>query len=81
MSSKFKVGDRVRVTDSNPLFAKLTGDDFIGKEGEVTKLGGTGDPDEGAVVTNEEFPCGDDSYGEHGMWFPDCWLELVQTDG
>ena len=77
MSFKFKVGDKVRVTDSNPLFAAITGNQFVGKEGEVTKLGGTASPEEGAVVTNEEFPSGDDSYGEHGVWFPDSMLELV----
>ena len=79
MSFRFKVGDRVRINPSNSMFAVLTGDKFVGKEGEVTQLGGTATPDEGAVVTNEEFPCGDESYGEHGHWFPDKWLELVDT--
>jgi len=69
MSFKFKVGDNVRVT-SDALM-------FTGMEGEVTKLGGCATPDKGAVVTNEEFPSGDDSYGEHGIWFPDASLELV----
>ena len=78
MSFKFKVGDKVRVNGSNPLFALFTGDEFIGKEGVVTKLGGKATPDKGVVVTNEEFPSGDASYGEHGHWFPDTWLELVK---
>lgn len=69
MISKFKVGDKVRVTED----AKM----FIGKEGVVTKIGGWGTLVKGAVVTNETFPCGNDAYGEHGVWFPDDWLELV----
>lgn len=70
MSFKFKVGDKVRVSNEAIMFA--------GEEGEVTGLGGTATPEQGAVVTNEEFESGDDSYGEHGIWFPDDWLELVQ---
>ena len=80
MSFKFKIGDKVRVTDANPLFTAITGVQFVGKEGEVTQLGGIATPDRGAVVTNEEFISGDDSYGEHGHWFPDRWLELVESD-
>ena len=81
MSFKFKVGDKVRVVDSNPMFKAITGMDFIGKEGEVTQLGGAATPDKGAVVTSETFPsgCGENSYGERGYWFSDDLLELVQT--
>ena len=75
MSFKCKVGDRVRVTGSPPIIAMLAGFNPEGKEGEVTQLGGVATPKEGAVVTNEEFLSGHDSYGEHGHWFPDAWLE------
>ena len=65
---KFKVGDKVRITD---------GIMYVGSEGEVTKLGGVAAPEKGAVVTNETFLSGDDSYGEHGVWFHDHWLEKI----
>lgn len=71
MSFKFKVGDKVRVTDAD----FMTG--FAGKEGKVTKLGGIATPNGGAVVTNEKFFSGHPSYGEHGIWFPDVGLELI----
>ncbi len=64
---KFEVGDKVRVTHTN----------LIGKEGVVTRLGGAATPDKGAVVTGDDFPTGNEKYGEHGYWFPDDWLELV----
>ena len=71
MSFKFKVGDKVRI-----LVCPMPS--MVGQEGTVTKLGGTTSPDKGAIVTNEEFFCGDPSYGEHGVWFHDHWLELVE---
>lgn len=67
--SRFKVGDKVRV-----IFVPLPG--LIGKEAIVTQIGGT-TKNSGVVITNESFPRGDKSYGEHGLWFPDDWLELV----
>ena len=69
MGFKFKVRDKVRITKSSPMFA--------GEKGTVTRLGGVATPNKGTVITNEKFPCGDDSYGEHSIWFPDCWLELI----
>lgn len=74
---KFKVGDKVKVKGSHPLVEAITSIPIEGKEGVITQLGGVGNTEEGAVVTNEDFPSGDESYGEHGRWFPDNWLELI----
>lgn len=71
MPFKFKVGDKVRVTEA----ASISG--YVGEEGIVTRLGGAVTPEEGAVVTNEKFSTGHPDYGEHGHWFYDEWLELV----
>ena len=68
--NKFEVGDKVKVTDG------IYG---VGKEGTVTRLGGVADPDIGAVVTNDTFFSGHSTYGEHGVWFPDRWLEKIET--
>lgn len=72
---KFKVGDKVRLN----VPSIITGNSGVenGVEGTVARLGGTSTPDKGAVVVNENFMQGDDSYPEHGIWFHDHWLELV----
>ena len=68
--NKFEVGDKVKVV-------RCPAPGIAGKEGTVTKLGGTATPDEGVVVTNDTFFSGDPTYGEHGVWFPDDWLETI----
>lgn len=73
MGFKFKVGDRVKVIGSG--FSGLSG--LVGEEGVVTGLGGKSLPNKGTVVTNEKFLSGGEEYSEHGRWFPDDWLELV----
>ena len=70
MRFKFKVGDKVRVNAPVPIPEN-------GKEGVVVKLGGIASG-AGAVVKNETFGTGDDSYGEHGICIPDNWLVLVR---
>lgn len=77
MCFKFKVGDKVRVLDELPV--NITLPEVVGKCGVVTRLGGCYDSSEGAVVYNPEFPSGSpEDYGEHGVWFPDKGLELLE---
>ncbi len=70
---KFKIGDKVRI---NAPY-NFTGHNGI--VGKVTQLGGTATPDKGAIVTSDAITGSlPEIYGEHGVWYPEKWLELVK---
>ena len=72
---KFKVGDKVRIKKNYHINPK-----HVGTEGVVTRLGGVATTDQGTVVTADTLPTGATSYGEHGYWFDDKFLELVEEE-
>ena len=77
MGFRFKIGDKVRVKAD--CYAVALNPQLANAEGIVTQLGGIFPSNSGAVVTGEVFPMGDKSYGEHGHYFPDDWLELIEN--